>query len=85
MKLRYLIAITLGTFIFQILYSINFSLKIVDENQSYNQNQTKYTELFIKNQELQNLYYQFSSINNIEKIVKEQNLQNISNTINLNN
>ena len=65
MSLKFLGAITILSFIFQIGFSIYYSSKIVDENFLVNDLQQTYQNLSLKNQQLEDYLSSQSSLQNV--------------------
>lgn len=84
MKLKYFLILALLSVLGQIIFSINYSIKIIDENIKINNQNSYYQTLFTKNQNLINTLSTINSIENINNLSKNKNYQDISKSINLN-
>lgn len=66
MSNRFLLAIALGLFCFQLAFSVYYSGKIVTDNQIYTELSKKYTDLKYENEKLEIEYAQKNAINRIK-------------------
>jgi hypothetical protein len=84
MRIKILFLLTVIIFSGQILFSVYYSLKIVDENSKVNTLQDEYNKLMIVNQNLENSLNDSDSIRNLLKITQNKPFPAITKTIDLN-
>jgi len=79
---RYLVVILGLSILIQISFSIYYSSEIINQNNTYYNNQTKLQELKERHQALENELYTYTSINTLREKVNQLNLLPINKYIN---
>ena len=83
MKIKLFAILASLSFVFQIAFSIYYSIKIVDENTLINNYQKKLIETKAAHQELQNQFSDRNSLKNIKNFPTNRSYIPINSTLNL--